>query len=39
MAVPMSEEGKLSAKSGLFLLRAQNRIEKVINRRQKIDLD
>ena len=39
MAVPMSEEGKLSAKSGLFLLRAQNRIEKVINRRQKIDFD
>ena len=39
MAVPMSEEGKLSAKSGLFLLRAQNRIEKVINRRQKIDID
>ena len=39
MAVPMSDEGNLSAKSGLFLLRAQNRIEKVINRRQKIDLD
>ena len=39
MAVPMSEEGKLSAKSGLFLLRAQNRIEKVINRRQKNDFD
>ncbi len=35
MAVPMSDEGKLSAKSGLYLLRAQNRIEKVIKRRKQ----
>jgi len=31
MTVNMLEEGKLSAKSGLFLLRAQNRITKVIH--------
>ena len=32
MSVPMSEEGKLSGKSSLFLHRAKNRIQKVIDR-------
>ncbi|SFZ98885.1 ORF 73; extensive acidic domains, potential leucine zipper; immediate early protein homolog [hydrothermal vent metagenome] len=32
IATPMSEEGKLSGKSSLFLHRAKNKIEKVINR-------
>ena len=32
MAVPMSEDGQLSGKSSLFLLRAENRIQKVIDR-------
>ena len=32
MSVPMSEEGKLSGKSSLFLHRAKSKIEKVIDR-------
>jgi len=32
MSVPMSEEGKLSGKSSLFLHRAQSKIKKVIDR-------
>jgi hypothetical protein len=32
MSVPMSEEGKLSGKSSLFLHRAKSKIEKVIER-------
>lgn len=32
MSVPMSEEGKLSGKSSLFLHRAQNKIQKVLDR-------
>ena len=32
MAVPMSEEGQLSPKSSLYLLRAENRIQKVISK-------
>ncbi len=32
MAVPMSEEGQLSAKSGLFLMRAEQRMEKFIQK-------
>ncbi len=32
IATPMSEEGKLSGKSGLFLHRAKSRMEKVIER-------
>lgn len=32
MAVPMSEEGQLSAKSSLYLLRSENRIQKLISK-------
>ena len=32
MSVPMSEEGKLSGKSGLFLHRAKTKVQKVIDR-------
>jgi len=32
MSVPMSEEGKLSGKSSLFLHRAKSKVQKVLDR-------